>query len=193
MGMRSLKWAATIVVALLLGYGTAQKRPLWLLTQKTGPSPFSISVVPAWSHEPDGRGISMATNTLDRFYVILTNASGEAQAAFLPFNSWGYYAVSFELQTLHGEKITISKEPQLFTKNIPSIFVIPPGEHMVYPIRLDDEWSATAAPPMADETSIPITIKAVYKVDPTPESARQGVWSGRSESPSYHFYFRHWE
>lgn len=183
-----LKWAVAILVAFVVGYSTPHG-----LTQKTGPSPFSLSVVPAWSHEePSGRGISMATESHDGFYVILTNLSKEAQSAFLPSNSWGYYTVSFEVQTEDGRKFAVFKKPTDFTKNIPSTFVIPPGESMVYPIRLDDQWDAVPALPIADETAIPITIRAVYQLDPTQESAAQKVWIGRMESSSYYFKFRHW-
>lgn len=88
----------------------------------------------------------MATNTVDTFYVILTNVSGEAQAIFRTSNSWGYYALSFELQTAGGPTLTITKKPQAFTKNNPTTFVIPPSEQMVFPIKLDDEWDAV--PPL---------------------------------------------
>jgi len=134
----------------------------------------------------------MATNTIDIFYVILTNVSKEAQAAFRTSNSWGYYAVSFELRTADGHVVAITKKPQGFTKNNPTTFVIPPGEHMVYPIRLDDDWSAVPLLPTADETPISVTVKAIYEVKPTPESAQQDVWTGRVESSSCSFGFRHW-
>ncbi len=134
----------------------------------------------------------MAKNTVDTFYVVLTNVSGEAQAAFRTSNSWGYYAVSFELQTIDGRAVALTKKPQGFTKNNPTTFVIPPGEQMVYPIKLDDEWDAVPPPPVAGESPIAVTIKAIYEVKPTPESAQQHVWSGRVESEAYHFNFRHW-
>jgi hypothetical protein len=42
--------------------------------QKTEKLAFAVSVVPARSAS-SGRGISMAANTLDTFYVLLTNVS----------------------------------------------------------------------------------------------------------------------
>lgn len=96
-----VKWAAAVVIAFAVGYSTPHG-----LNQKTGPSPFSVSVVPAWSG-PSGRGISMATDSHDRFYVLLTNVSKDTQFAFEPWHSWGYYAVSFEAQTEDGHKFTI--------------------------------------------------------------------------------------
>ena len=158
--------------------------------QRTVPSPLAVSIVPAWSAS-SGRGISMATNTVDTFYVLLTNVSTQAQAVFSTSNSWGYYAVSFELRTSNGRIVAIIKKPIEFTKNNPSTFVIPPGEQMVYPIKLDNEWD-TATLPIADEEPADVTLKAIYEVKPTPESTRQKVWTGRTESPEYNLKFRHW-
>lgn len=134
----------------------------------------------------------MATNTLDSFYVILTNVSKETQPVFETSNSWGYYALSFELQMADGRIVAITKKPTGFTRNIPGTFVIPPGEQMVYPIRLDDEWDAVPPLPIADKSPIAVTIKAIYEVKPTPESAQQKVWTGRAESRGYQFNFTHW-
>lgn len=159
-------------------------------TQKP-PSPLLVSIVPAWSAS-SGRGISMAADTLDTFYVLLTNVSTQAQPVFRTSNSWGYYAVSFELRTTDGRIVTITKRPAVFTKNNPSTFVIPTGEQMVYPIKLDDGWVTGAPLPIADEEPVDVTVRAMYEVTPTAESTRQNVWTGRIESTKYHFKFRHW-
>jgi len=95
-------------------------------------------------------------------------------------------------QTEDGRKFTISKRPADFTRNIPSTFVIPPGESMVYPILLDDQWDAVPGLPIADETPIPIMIRAIYQLDPTPEASAQNVRIGRLESSMYNFTVRHW-
>ena len=158
---------------------------------KTDAPPFAVSIVPARS-DATARGISMAADTLDTFYVVLTNVSPQPQAAFETWNSWGYYAVSFELRTPDGRVAIIKKTLTVFTKNNPSTFVIPVGEQMVYPIKLDDEWAASAPLPIADEQPIDITLKAVYELKATTESKQQNVWTGRVESPEYHFKFRHW-
>jgi hypothetical protein len=159
--------------------------------QKTDSSPFVVSLVPTWSGV-SGRGISMAANTLDTFYVLLTNVSPQVQAAFRTSNSWGYSAISFELRTGNGRIVAITKRPEDFTKNNPSTFVIPPGEQMVYPIKLDGAWVAGAPLPKADEEPVDVTLKAIYEVKPTPESTGQKVWTGRVESAEYHLKFRHW-
>lgn len=175
-----------LLTAFVVGYATPHG-----LIQKKGPSPFVVSVVPAWSGQL-GRGISMAADTRDIFYVLLTNVSQEPQGAFLTWNSWGYYAVSFELQTAEGHSITIRKKPTEFPRNIPSTFIIPPGEQMVYPIKLDDEWEATVPLPIADDMQIPVTLKAIYEIEGTSASAQQKVWVGRAQSRKYQLNFRHW-
>jgi len=134
----------------------------------------------------------MAANTIDTFYVLLTNVSKDAQAVFKTSNSWGYYAVWFELRTGDGRIVAITKKPAGFTKNNPSTFVIPPGEPMVYPIKLDKDWGAASSLPTADEQAVDVTVKAIYELKPTAESAQQHVWGGRAESTVYHFKFRHW-
>jgi hypothetical protein len=53
------------------------------LAKKNESAPFSIFLVPARSQEePWGRGISMAADTNDSFYVILTNISNLRRANF---------------------------------------------------------------------------------------------------------------
>jgi hypothetical protein len=186
-----LPWAIAIPLAFILGCNTSHgRRSSPVLDQTIGTSPFSISVVPTRSG-PSGRGISMATNTLDDFYVILTNVSKEPQSAFRTSNSWGYYALSFEMQMPDGRIVVITKKPVGFTRNMPSIFVIPPGEQMVFPVRLGNEWEAVPPLPKAN-LSLAVKIKAIYEVKPTPESAEQKVWTGRAESRGYRFDFWHW-
>ncbi|MGD0941639.1 MAG: hypothetical protein ABR905_18235 [Terracidiphilus sp.] len=134
----------------------------------------------------------MANNASNCFYVILTNISNQPQIAFEDWNSWGYQAISSEIESADGKKISLARKPHGFTRNFPSTFLIPPGEHMVYPIRLNDEWDALSSIPLAVQTPIEITLSAIYEVDPTPESASEKVWTGRVESIEYQFKFSHY-
>lgn len=74
--------------------------------------------------------------------------------------------------------------------NIPSTFLVPPGEHQVYAIRLDKWWEARPALSKRDET--PIALKAIYEVKPTPEATQYKVWTGRIESRVYKLNLRQW-
>jgi hypothetical protein len=133
----------------------------------------------------------MGKNTLRTFYVILTNVSKQTQAVFEPFHSWGYYAISFVVRTGDGRIVAIRKKQTGFTRNVPSTFLIPPGDEMVYPIKLDDEWVADSGLPIAAKEPIDVRVEAIYEIEPTPESTRQSVWTGRAESPRYRYEFWH--
>jgi hypothetical protein len=142
-------------------------------------------------------GITMAHSTLHDFelpprdfYVLLSNVSKQPQVVWEDWNSWGYQAISFELITADGKKYVLSKRQQEFTKNYPSTVIIQPGENQVYAIRLNEWWETHPNLPKAAE--LPITLKAIYEVSPTPESARYRVWTGRVESHTYNFTLRHW-
>jgi hypothetical protein len=154
-------------------------------------SPFSLSVVPETSHgEGFGSSIEMAHNKPRDFYVVLTNVSSQTQAVWEYWNSWGYQTVSFELTTADGKKFLASKRQQEFTKNYPSTFLIEPGEHQVYAIRLDERWETHPLLPKTDEASI--TLKAIYEVAPTPAATQHKVWTGRLESRTYNLSLRQW-
>jgi hypothetical protein len=156
---------------------------------KAQKSPFSLSVVPETSRG-DGFGstIDMAHDKPRDFYVVLTNVSSEPQAVWEDWNSWGYRTISFELTTVDGKKFVVSKRPGIFTVNFPSTFLIEPGEHQVFAIRLDQWWETHPSLPKANQTAI--TLKAIYEVPPTPEAAQYKVWTGRLESRSYNLKLR---
>jgi hypothetical protein len=61
----------------------------------------------------------------------------------------------------------------MFTVNYPSTFLIEPGEHQVYAIRLDERWETHPSLPKTGETAT--TLKAVYEVPSTPETAQYNV------------------
>lgn len=124
------------------------------------------------------------------FYVVLSNISKEPQTVWEDWNSWGYQAVSFELTTTDGKKYVISKRQQEFTMNFPSTLLIEPGEFHVFAIHLDQWWETHPLLPKTAE--LPIALKAIYEVSPTPESAQYQVWTGRVESHIYKFTLRQW-
>ncbi|MFZ0819836.1 MAG: hypothetical protein WAM91_07190 [Candidatus Acidiferrales bacterium] len=152
-------------------------------------APFSLSVVPTRNDETKS-SISMARKTPDEFFVVLTNVTQETQAIWETWNSWGYQAISFELTTSDGKKVVVSVKPQDFTVNFPSRFLIKPGEHQVFAIRLDDKWETR--PSLAKKNEMPITLKAIYEVTSALEATQYKVWTGRIESHNYNLTLRQW-
>ena len=178
---RSMK-ITFLVLAVSLG-------PLAWSANKVAAEPFTLSVVPSRS-SPQARTIAIAEDKPDEFYVVLSNISTDAQPVFETWNSWGYRTVSFEFTTPDGKKVVVSKRPQDFTRNFPSTFLIPPGEHQVYAVRLDKWWETR--PKLTADAETTITLKAIYQVSATPESTKHKVWTGRVESKAYSLTLRHW-
>jgi hypothetical protein len=154
-------------------------------TQKT---PFTLSIVPTTSSS-DSRVITIASQKPDEFYVVLTNISNEPQSVWETWNSWGSQTISFELKFGNNPPILIARGPETFTRNFPSTFLIPPGEHNVYPIRLDKWWDVRSIPKSME---MAVSLKAVYEVQVTPEAATYHVWTGRVESGNYNVALRQW-
>jgi len=154
-----------------------------------GAAPFQLTIVPSRS-SAENQSIAMASKQPDEFYVVLTNISDSTQPVYESWNTWGYKNVSFEFATADGRKFVISKLDQLFTRNWPSTFLIRPGEHQVYPIRLDKWWKPF--PGIAGKEEIAVTCRAIYQVPSTPDSQKQKVWVGRVESKAYDLIVRHW-
>lgn len=150
--------------------------------------PFTLSIVPTTSRS-DSRVITIAATKPDEFYVVLTNISTAPQLVWEYWNSWGYQTISFEFMLDRNQRIIVSKRPQDFTKNFPSTFMIPPGDHKVYAIRLDREWDTIAIPKSSEA---PVTLKAIYQVSQTPEASTYNVWIGRVESSSCKLTLRQW-
>lgn len=153
-------------------------------------APFKLSIVPSRSSIGE-RTITLAEDKPDTFHVILMNTSARDQPVWLPWYSWGYWTISFELTMPDGTRHLIRKTQEVgFSKNFPGTFLIPAGESYVYPIRLDKEW--VNRPKVSAYGEIPISLKAIYEVRETPESTKLKVWTGRIESRSYNFTLRHW-
>ena len=170
-----------VVVALLV-------LPGFSLSDSPKP-PFSVAIAPTFNANGSG-SIEIALGSPRDFYVLLTNISNEPQPVWETWNSWGYQTVSFEFATKDGKIYTITRRVQDFDKNFPSTFIVQPGEHKIFAIHLDEWWISHPTFPKVDET--PITVKAIYEVQPTPESTKYKLWTGRIESHPYNFTVRQW-
>lgn len=151
--------------------------------------PFSVDLVPTHS-SATAATITMAHDTRNDFYIVLTNVSDRPQSVWEYWNSWGYRSISLQFITQEGQKILVTKKLEDFTRNFPSTFLLRPGEHQVFAIRLDHWWQAHPALPDNDQP--PITVKVIYEVHPTPEATKYNVWTGRVESKDYNVVLRHW-
>jgi hypothetical protein len=150
--------------------------------------PLRIAIVPSRSVTAE-RSIVAARNA-DPFFVVLSNTSAVQLGTWEVSNSWGYGTLSFELTTSDGTRRILTKRPEAFTRNGPSVFIVLPGEQRVLVVRLDSSWNGLPnffAPGEQD-----VRLRAVYDVPASPEAAKLHVWVGRIASPEYAIRLRHW-
>ncbi|MEO6846616.1 MAG: hypothetical protein ABI443_04355 [Chthoniobacterales bacterium] len=157
--------------------------PFSLIRVEAGePSPFTIEIVPSGG----GKTIQIENENAAEFYVVLTNISKKSQNVWEYWNSWGYYNLSFKFTLKDGKSFKIVRRPHSFRRNFPSVYLIPPGEHQVYAIRLDKEWEITPEFSLKGET--PVTFKVIYdtyEIPVEPEMLKYNIWMGRLESKEY--------
>ncbi len=154
----------------------------------TPEAPFKVSVVPTASTS-ESRFVTIALEKPHEFYVVLTNISKDPQAVWETSNSWGAKTISFEFKFGNNPPVLVTRGPEGFTKNNPSTFLIPAGEHRVYPIRLDKWWDTKAIPKSQEML---VSLKAIYQVSYSPEASDYHVWTGRVESSNYQFTLSQW-
>jgi hypothetical protein len=173
MNMRA--WATGVLLFVVAGSAVAS-------------SPFRVTLVPTKSDER-GQIISAANNP-GTFYVVLINDSPKAEVVWESWNSWGYDAISFEVTSSDGTTRHLSKKKQIFTRNFPTTFSIPPAGCQVYPIQFDSTWANVPSlfPSLGD---VKVTVQAIYEVQSSQEAGEYGVWVGRTVSPKYVITLRH--
>jgi hypothetical protein len=153
------------------------------------PAPFAVTVVPTGSSLENGKGIEQDIThpgrKPDKFFVILTNVSKDAQSVFQHWNSWGDRSISFHFTTPDGVRHSITRQPGDYTRNVPGTFLLLPGEQQVYVIELGQEW---VTEPKYEKGPTSIDLVAIYRLDPSPEAKKYKVWTGEVASKSYKFF-----
>lgn len=108
--------------------------------------------------------------------VVLVNVGRTAAGVWQTGNQWGDAAVSFEVRH-EGRVERIVRCQQVYTRNVPSSFMLPAGSRHEWTFDLDDGgWQASA--PFDQLLAAKAELAALYEVPPTVEAARHGVWVG---------------
>jgi hypothetical protein len=112
--------------------------------------------------------------------AVLTNEGSEPIRVWRQGNEWGDGALAFVVRRDGGDE-TLTRKPQVYTRNVPSPAEIPPGgEHRIEFDVGDGEWEPDdVVQRLADGAG---QLAAVYEIAPTPESDEQQVWTGRVRS-----------
>ena len=141
---------------------------------------FTLAIVPNGSYERTGASIS----AFEPFYVVATNRSTQPVQVWKEWCSWGYFALSFEVQSPDGSIARMTKKPRGWDKNFPDPFLIPSGGHHVLMVSLREGWEGQ---PTKDQK---IRIRARYKIaaGEMPEdfwspTKKWNIWNGEIVSP----------
>ena len=115
------------------------------------------------------------------FHVLVTNKSSEPLKIWEDWNSWGYFAVSFEMSDNSGASWVVKKRADaIFTRNFPSFVTVPGNTHVVDVYLGDGKvWEGV---PLKRGQSQTVLVRAVFEIPETNESKQYGVWTGRIES-----------
>jgi len=132
--------------------------------------------VPSWR----GSRTVFLTDRASHFHVALENISEHPIRLWSEACSWGYEALSFEMQTPHGI-VSIKRKPIHWKQNTPDFILLNPTELQIFDIYCaTEEWQHFPLPsPLHSRT---ILLRAVYLVSTEPLSRQYNVWSGRLTS-----------
>lgn len=117
-----------------------------------------------------------------RLRVQLHNPTAHPVRVWQLGNSWGGGAWSIRLATLDGARVfTLRPSNRGYTRNLPRFIEVPANgqvEVELEPSR--PEW--TSGQDLSILKDVPVNVRAVVEIEPTPESRRHQVAVGRVES-----------
>lgn len=187
----------SVAFAIALGaYGDCQDSPVEPSSASNpaaGNDVLVVSIAIPLSGLPEQRVIQYRPWDIKgcNFHVVVTNKTDQPQRIFEDWNSWGYYALSFEVTDAAGKAWRIAKAPTSWTRNAPNYCTLPPHESLVIAVNFADTkvWSPNAFPRPKREPET-YTMRAIFATAPTKESKGLSVWTGRaaSKADQYTFY-----
>jgi len=135
---------------------------------------LSLHIVPTSATQPgDGEKILNLSTGNYHFHVVLMNDSQKPKRLFKEWNSWGYFALSFEIdgQIVHQKGIN-------WGENYPEYYTIFPQEHIVFNVDFStNTW--TNSPLLDNNFPKKIKMRAIYEMEENEESREFKVWTGK--------------
>lgn len=173
----------TLLTSALLGLPTlGLARNLAAADSKTLP-PLALPKLTVSIAIP-GREGKRSLNQYDHFHVLVTNHSPDNLNLWTDRFSWGYDNLSFEMVDEAGQTTRITKKPHDWLKNFPDWLTLTSGESFVINVDLFSAQAGSIWDRLPVKANRPqhVQLKAIYEIQPTPESGVHNVWTGRLES-----------
>jgi hypothetical protein len=145
------------------------------LAQQSNKQLLDLSVAVPWSNGE--RAIRLSPH--EHFHVILRNVSADPLRIWKESNSWGYYALRFEMTTDKGEKIIIRKKQRDWRKNVADFWVLESGESLVYDVFLaGGTWENVPVGRIGNK----ISMRAIFEIPRETMAGKLDVWTGEVSS-----------
>jgi len=118
------------------------------------------------------------------FHVLLRNTTTAPQRIFQEWNSWGYYALCFELTNESGETTVVRKGIAFWTRNGPSYWTIAPNDFAIIDVYFADRgtWGDGFWLKSGNPTGR-VKLRAIYQVNADESSKKLSIWTGKITSP----------
>jgi hypothetical protein len=144
------------------------------------PATVDVRIVPM-RIRPTGERTLTLPDAAQHFYVVLTNVGARPLRLWREWCSFGYYNLSFEVTDEQGKIIKVTKKPRAWDKNYPDWTLVPPGDHLVFEVTLDEStWQPALLPPHNQQAAL--LLRAVFEIPDDRDSKRYSVWTGRVTS-----------
>jgi len=158
------------------------------LAEEKAPDPITVRIVPESLDERGEREILLLPPPR-HFHVVLTNVAKEPIRLWREWCSWGYSTLSFEATDQSGKTVNIMKKPREWNNNYPDWTIIPPGDHMVFDVTLNESIWKNVPLPEAGKSRV-VKLKAIFEIPNDKYAKEKKVWTGRVASPEYTYIMR---
>jgi hypothetical protein len=131
----------------------------------------------------------LSTSWGNHFDVLLRNVSDKPLNIWQDDNSWGYYALNFELMDESGKKWVVTKIPVAFHANAPSFWTLKPNETLVIDVCFTDDQKSDWQKWKGFPHNQTVSMRAIFETQEDGFSKEYSVWTGCavSEWNKYHF------
>jgi len=123
------------------------------------------------------------------FPVVLTNVSDKPIRLWESWSSWGHDNLTFELTAKDGTKTSAQSARSTWFLDSASHYEIAPRESSIVYITFANSYHWNGFPIGATGSDETVQMKVRFKISPTKESIRKGVWTGSIESGTRKYRF----
>ncbi len=135
---------------------------------------LSVRIVPASNGE-----CVIRLGSKEPLRVMLKNVSATPLRLWKESNSWGYYALQFEMTTNKGERTIVRKKERGWRKNVPAFVVLESGKSTVLDVFLSGgTWEHVPA----NRSGEKVDVRVIFEVSKEAMASKLGVWTGRISS-----------